>query len=145
MNRLFFFLFLVCVANASHADEIDFDRDVQPILSENCFHCHGPDAASRKAELRLDTKDGAFQDRGGYHVIVPNKVTDSELYSQITSSDDEERMPLDQFTIEMLAGDLLPDATLNQIIATGFNRNHMHNGDGGRIAEDTRIESRHVG
>ena len=108
MNRLFFFLFLVCTANASHADEIDFDRDVQPILSENYFHCHGPDAASRKAELRLDTKDGVFQDRGDYHVIVPNKVTDSELYSQITSSDDEERMPLDQFTIECLLATCFP-------------------------------------
>ena len=50
-------------------------------------------------------------------------------------------MPYDQFSIEQLAGDLLPDATTDQILATAFNRNHMYNGEGGRIPEETRVEN----
>lgn len=51
-----------------------------------------------------------------------------------------QNLPFDQFTIEQLAGDLLPHATLNQKIATGFHRNHMLNGEGGRIAEESRVD-----
>lgn len=52
-----------------------------------------------------------------------------------------ENMPFDQFTVEQLAGDLLDDPTQAQLIATGFNRNHMYNGEGGRIPEETRVEN----
>ena len=52
-----------------------------------------------------------------------------------------QNMPYDEFTIEQVAGDLLPNATRDQKLASGFNRNNMHNGEGGRIAEETRVEN----
>ncbi|MCA9428519.1 MAG: hypothetical protein KC994_25795, partial [Candidatus Omnitrophica bacterium] len=74
-------------------DVPDFSRDIRPILSENCFQCHGPDKETRKAGLRLDTREGIFQDLGGYHPVVPGDLDASELYSRITSRDENERMP----------------------------------------------------
>lgn len=279
--------------------EISFGRDIRPILSDNCFHCHGPDAKKRKAKLRLDTREGVLTNLGGYAAVKPGSPGESELFARISSDDPEERMPppdsnrnlsekevdllkqwiadgakwkghwtfepivrptvadkerhpidvlvdarlkqedlkanppanretlirrlkldltglpptaeqiesflgdekpgawerlvertlqstaygermawdwleaaryadtngyqgdgertmwpwrdwvvkafnenlpYDQFTIWQLAGDLLPDATQEQILATGFNRNHMINGEGGRIAEENRVE-----
>ena len=298
-------IIVFCVGGMLRAEPIDFDRDIRPILSENCFHCHGPDAEAREADLRLDTQEGILGDQGGYQIVAAGKLNESELYRRIRSQDNDVRMPptksgleltekekgaiqrwieegavwaqhwayespkrstppavkakdwplneidrfvlsrleieglapspqatqerlirrvtldltglpptpeevdafladdsadayekvvdgllkssrygermawewldaaryadtdgfqgdptrtmwpwrdwlikalnnnmpFDQFTIEMLAGDLLPDASLDQIIATGFNRNHMHNGEGGRIADETRVEN----
>lgn len=73
--------------------EIDFDRDIRPILSDNCFQCHGPDAAKREADLRLDTRAGLFGDLDGYKVVAPGDLEASELYYRITHEDPEERMP----------------------------------------------------
>ncbi len=295
---------------AARTAPLDFNRDVRPILSENCFHCHGPDAAERKADLRLDTPEGILADLGGHQAVVPGDPAKSELFARITHTGRDElmpppkskrvltpdeiqaltrwieegapwathwafvppqrptlpeiedrkskienpidrfirarlaaeglelsppadprtlirrmtldltglpptpeevedfvsacktgnqqsaienladrllasprygermvwewldaaryadsngyqgdpertmwpwrdwviralneNMPFDQFTIEQLAGDLLPNPTLDQKLATGFNRNHMHNGEGGRIAEETRVEN----
>lgn len=287
------------------AQQIDFDRDIRPILASRCFHCHGPDENTREADLRLDLRQGTFEDRGGYAAVVAGDPEASELVRRIVSEDEAEVMPppeaklsltdvekqklrqwidegatwdqhwsfvtparpsppevrlrdwpinavdyfilsklessglkpsraasretlirrvtldltglpptpddvasfiadnssdayekvvdrlldspyygqrmawewldaaryadtdgfqgdptrsmwpwrdwlvdalnsnkpFDQFTIEMLAGDLLPEATDEQIVATGFNRNHMYNGEGGRIAEETRVEN----
>ena len=75
------------------AEPVDFNRDVRPILSEHCFACHGPDAARREADLRLDTRDGLFDDRGGYAAVVPKQPGESELIARITSNDDFMRMP----------------------------------------------------
>ncbi|MEM6631070.1 MAG: DUF1549 domain-containing protein, partial [Bacteroidota bacterium] len=52
-----------------------------------------------------------------------------------------ENMPYDEFTVKQIAGDLLPEASKEDILATAFNRNHTHNGEGGRIAEETRVEN----
>ncbi len=70
-----------------------FNRDIRPILSENCFSCHGPDAGQRHAELRLDTAEGALADLGGYHAIVPGKPDESEAYLRIAEHDESMRMP----------------------------------------------------
>ena len=72
---------------------VDYNLDVRPILADNCFACHGPDAKARQADLRLDTKAGAFSEPSGYPVIVPGKPEESELHLRIASNDDNYRMP----------------------------------------------------
>jgi hypothetical protein len=283
----------------SQAAEVDYAKDIQPVLSEYCYHCHGPDAASREAELRLDSKEGAYREKDGVVVVKPADGAHSELIRRILSSDPElimpppkskrvmseaekdllkrwvdegakwgqhwafvapkktavpkgaphpvdafvrmrlakeglqpapeasrdhllrrvsldltglppapaeldafladtspdayakavdrllasprfgermawdwldaaryadtngfqgdptramwywrdwairafnDNMPFDRFTIEQLAGDLLPDPTQDQLIATGFHRNHMINGEGGRVPEESRVD-----
>src|SRR5437762_11987653 len=72
---------------------VDFNRDVRAVLSDNCFKCHGPDAAQRKAELRLDTKDGLFGESKAGPLVMPGKPGKSELIRRIASSDPETHMP----------------------------------------------------
>ncbi len=72
------------------SQNISFDRDIRPILSENCFSCHGFDENSREADLRLDTYAGAVDDGG---VIVPGDVASSTLIDRIISTDKDEMMP----------------------------------------------------
>jgi hypothetical protein len=72
---------------------VDFSREVRPILSDKCYHCHGPDEQGRKAQLRFDTKEGAFRLRDGAAVIVPGHSAESELMFRIKSTDDDEIMP----------------------------------------------------
>ncbi len=299
MTRSAFALLALLAATqpARAQEKVDFARDVLPILSDNCFNCHGPDEKTRKAKLRLDTKEGALAQS-----VVPGNSAASELFARVISTDadsvmpppksnkkltaaqvaalkkwidagapwgthwaftppqrpavpkteyatrneidafvrarlerdkivpndpadkprlirrvtldltglppspeevdafvkdpapsayvkvvdrllasprfgermawdwldaaryadsngyqgDSERtmwpwrdwvvraynanLPFNQFTVQQLAGDLIPNATREQILATGFNRNHMINGEGGRIAEENRVE-----
>jgi hypothetical protein len=73
---------------------IEFNRDVRPILSDNCFHCHGPDNNARKAGLRLDLRDNAIKAaESGAMPIVPGKPAESELARRISSMDTDEVMP----------------------------------------------------
>ena len=76
------------------AEKLRFNRDIRPILSDNCYRCHGFDKSSRQAELRLDIAEGAFADRGGgVKPIVPGKPDESELLRRLTTDDPDERMP----------------------------------------------------
>jgi len=306
MFRLLPALILLPAAVSLAAAPVDFNRDIQPILSENCYHCHGPDKAQRKGDLRLDQEKDAKADHDGSIAVVPGKSADSELIKRILTDDPDEvmptpksnrklttaqkeilkrwvdegakwgvhwaflapvkpavpvipgasagernpidafvrarlaqeglkssqeapretlirrvtldltglppttgeidaflkdtspqayqrlverllrsphygermawdwldsarysdtngfqgdpertmwpwrdwvvrafnaNMPYDRFSIDQLAGDLLPNATVDQKLASGFHRNNMHNGEGGRIAEETRVEN----
>jgi hypothetical protein len=78
---------LPAVLVAQPTKPVEFNRDIRPILSDNCFNCHGPAKTARKADLRLDTKEGALT------VIAPGKLKESLLYQRITSIDPHERMP----------------------------------------------------
>ncbi len=81
-------------APAQNPDPIQFNRDIRPILSDNCFACHGFDAKTRKAGLRLDTQEGAFAPaRSGKPAIEPGKPDASELWARIQSDDPDDLMP----------------------------------------------------
>src|SRR5688572_31625191 len=85
---------LVQCVQADEAAKVRFNRDIRPILTENCLACHGPDASHRKADLRLDTKEGLFtQIDPKTIVVVPGKPGESELYRRITAEDPSELMP----------------------------------------------------
>ncbi|CAN5306521.1 DUF1553 domain-containing protein [soil metagenome] len=83
----------VGIAIPARAAEVDFNRDIRPILSDNCFFCHGPDADHRKADLRLDTREGIFEDHDGVRAVDPDAPEKSELLFRITEADEDERMP----------------------------------------------------
>ncbi|WP_442508420.1 DUF1553 domain-containing protein [Novipirellula sp. SH528] len=77
----------------ARADEVEFNRDIRPIFSDTCFKCHGPDANTREAGLRLDLPEAAVADLGGYAAIVPGNADDSEAVARIESDDPELLMP----------------------------------------------------
>lgn len=75
---------------------VDFNQHIRPILSDKCFKCHGPDANKREADLRLDTREGAFaalKDQQDAFAVVPGELETSELYHRIVSTDPTVMMP----------------------------------------------------
>ncbi|MBL7857132.1 MAG: PSD1 domain-containing protein [Cyclobacteriaceae bacterium] len=85
------------LTNANDLPEIvSYNFHIRPILSDRCFKCHGPDAKQRKANLRLDTPDGAYaalRDNPKVHVIVPGKAEQSEMFLRISTTDTAIVMP----------------------------------------------------
>ncbi|RPI89564.1 MAG: DUF1549 domain-containing protein, partial [Planctomycetaceae bacterium] len=86
-------LILTLGSMAGGAEKIDFARDIRPILSDNCFQCHGPDAAQRKTDLRLDTRDGLLSETDGTIPVIPRNAGESELFTRLVSTDESQVMP----------------------------------------------------
>ncbi len=86
---------LLLASSSANGEEpaIDFDRDIRPILAKNCFTCHGPDAAAREAELRLDLRGDAIGPREGGPAITPGSAGESQLFHRITGDDEGPQMP----------------------------------------------------
>ncbi|MEZ5328658.1 MAG: PSD1 and planctomycete cytochrome C domain-containing protein [Verrucomicrobiales bacterium] len=102
---------------AESSDGVDFRADVKPLLSDACYHCHGPDAHTREAGLRLDTADGAMAVlKSGERAIVPGDAAASAMVQRITSTDPDEVMPPPDAQVTLNKAQI---ATLTQWIASG--------------------------
>jgi len=91
-----FFVTLLSALNVVYGavDPINFSREILPLLSDNCFTCHGPDEQARKARLRLDTREGALgKGKSGELAIVPKDSGGSEVIRRLTANDPDEMMP----------------------------------------------------
>src|SRR5262245_14065806 len=83
-----------CSAVVGAAAQIDFNREIRPILSEHCFKCHGPDENNREAGLRLDQRENALAAAdSGTPAITPHRPDQSELIRRIDTPDRDQRMP----------------------------------------------------
>jgi hypothetical protein len=85
--------FVLLISHAARAAEIDYNRDVRPILSDKCFACHGFDEKAREAKLRLDVADSAYAERDGLTPIKPGNLEQSDAWVRIISDDRDEVMP----------------------------------------------------
>ena len=90
--RLLIVSTVIAGMNALQA-EVSFNRQIKPLISDNCFKCHGPDAKNQDSEFRLDTAEHAYADLGGYFGIVPGQPAQSELVKRLHSQVEDELMP----------------------------------------------------
>src|SRR4051812_31678831 len=84
---------LLASATVFAEEKVSFNQHIRPILSGNCFACHGADAGHRKAKLRLDLAEGALAEHDGVRAVVPGSLEKSELWQRITSTHEDEVMP----------------------------------------------------
>ena len=101
-SRLYIARFVCLIAtglscSALAQDQVEFNRDIRRLLSDNCFACHGPDENSREADLRFDDEKNAKMDRGDYRVINQDQPQKSELIARIFSDDEDSVMPPPDF------------------------------------------------
>ncbi len=111
-------LFLIVSSTTEASENLQFNRDIRPILSDRCFKCHGPDKASRKAGLRLDQSEEAYAERkkSGGHAIVPGKPDQSLVCRHIFSKDPDEIMPPPNSNLALNPGE---KETIRRWIAEG--------------------------
>ena len=86
-------------------EKIDYNRDIRPILSENCFSCHGFDEKARKAKLRLDQSESAYEDRKGITAIKPGDLKESAVWERVISEDEDEVMPPPKSHLKLTVSD----------------------------------------
>ncbi len=87
-------IFACSLQRGASAAAVDFQREIRPILSQNCFVCHGPDETDRKANLRLDLRAEALKPaKSGANAIVPGQPEKSEMIARVLNADLDERMP----------------------------------------------------
>lgn len=99
-------LIILCSLSTATA-KVSFNNDIRPLLSNTCLRCHGPDENERKANLRLDTHEGATAEHDSIRAVVPGNIEASELIYRITTEDPDELMPPPKagkrFTAEQIA------------------------------------------
>ena len=93
MLRVAIALLLATGPTVFAAGKIDFNRDVQPILSDNCFNCHGPDKGNRKGDLRLDVEKEAKAKHDDITPIIPHRSEESDIIKRILTTDTDDVMP----------------------------------------------------
>jgi hypothetical protein len=89
VKPVLFSLALLAAWSVPAAEPLRYNRDIRPILSDKCFHCHGFDEKKRESGLRLDTREGALKK----NAIVPGKPAQSELLKRVTTKDANDHMP----------------------------------------------------
>lgn len=114
-------LALTIVPRASAQDEVDFQRDIRPLLSDRCFKCHGPDGEARQAELRLDVKESAFRQAesgSDLRLLEPEHPERSELFLRISSRNADTQMPPPDSKLQLSANEI---ALIRRWIEQGAN------------------------
>ena len=95
--RLIFLISLSLICSPLADDKISFNDQILPILSDKCFHCHGPDDKNREADLRLDTFEGALEGKA----IVPGNPEKSEMIARILTDDEDDIMPPEDSNLKL--------------------------------------------